>query len=149
LFYQFDEIFEGLKKGTDSLQVAQSMAVLNEIAQKINVIGQEDPELGNQLSLAHKERMEKLKLADLTDNLIIIQTNFLNFDTVYPTLQLTDIPSINDAIRLLNDISPKINSVGQINPVKGNDLAHAYNVRMKAVTLLGEKATADQRKEIN
>jgi len=143
----FDDVFQDLKTGTDSRQVEHAMSLLNDVSQLVNSIGKDDPEFGNQLSIAHKERMEKLKIADLTENLIAIQTYFFEFDVLHPSLHPSDMTAINNGIRILNEASPKINSVGQNHPIKGNELAHAYNIRMNAVTLIGEKATENAKKQ--
>jgi len=89
--------------------------------------------------------LEKLKIVDSTKHVINVQTLFIEFDTLYPTLPGSNVATINKAIRILNDTSPIINLVGQNNAIKGNDLAHAYNTRMKAVTTIGEKIAAKNK----
>jgi len=144
LFSQFDALFGSLKDGTDASKVQKGIAVLNEISQRVNAIGQADPNLGNQFSLALKERMEKIKIADVAENMIVVQSYLSAFDQLFPQLQPADLQNINKCIGILNEASPKINMIGQNHSRKGSELASAYNVRMNIITQYGERAAKKQ-----
>jgi len=145
-FSEFDSLFSRLKVNYDVGGINRGMELLGDILQNVNAIGKIDPVLGNQLSLAKKEREEKLKIVDFVEHLIAIQTAFTTFDQMYPVIK-PEVKVINHAIGLLNDASNHINTLGPNYPIKGNELGQSFNVRMATITTYGEKVTAVARKQ--
>eukprot|EP01124_Arcella_intermedia_P011715 TRINITY_DN18142_c0_g1_i2.p1 TRINITY_DN18142_c0_g1~~TRINITY_DN18142_c0_g1_i2.p1 ORF type:complete len:562 (+),score=143.99 TRINITY_DN18142_c0_g1_i2:241-1686(+) len=117
----------------------RSAAVLSVISPKISAYGKVNQNLGNLLTTAFNERLEKLKFVEMCDLLIFVQKKFSEFDRMLPSVFVGDVARINLGKGLLEEVRQRINTIGKNNPKIGNGLSDGYRTRMLEIEKFSKK----------